>query len=285
MLSQARGLAEAVGLPVEAKTVHPRLPWTLLPVTSMAYAVRGPGPRQRPPDAALAPFGDRLRLAFHPLHPGDQTRLARPHVYRSTATPAHRPKALRPRRPAGTRRTQRPERHSNCRQSKRRHARETRRRREAMGGAIFDNFPSRASQRSSAAPANPIASPTTTRANLQPNSKRSQRKASASWRRHRAAPAKRKRESSATRSTGTNAYVWNGQGENPYFGLLALADAILVTCESTNMAIEAAATGKPVYIVDIPGGDPKFDRLHASLKARGITRPFAGKSSIGPMNR
>ena len=33
-LSQARGLAEAVGLPVEVKTVHPRLPWTLLPVTT-----------------------------------------------------------------------------------------------------------------------------------------------------------------------------------------------------------------------------------------------------------
>jgi mitochondrial fission protein ELM1 len=29
--------------------------------------------------------------------------------------------------------------------------------------------------------------------------------------------------------------------------------------------------------VDIPGGEPKFDRLHASLRARGITRPFAGK--------
>ena len=75
---------------------------------------------------------------------------------------------------------------------------------------------------------------------------------------------------------GTNAYVWDGRGENPYFGLLALADAILVTSESTNMAVEAAATGKPVYIVDIPGGDAKFDRLHASLKERGITRPFTG---------
>ena len=33
ILNQSRGLAEAVGLPLELKTVHPRLPWTLLPVT------------------------------------------------------------------------------------------------------------------------------------------------------------------------------------------------------------------------------------------------------------
>jgi uncharacterized protein len=77
--------------------------------------------------------------------------------------------------------------------------------------------------------------------------------------------------------TGPNAYVFNGEGENPYAGLLALADAILVTSDSTNMAVEAAGTGKPLYIVDIPGGDAKFDRLHEMLRNRGIARKFAGK--------
>jgi mitochondrial fission protein ELM1 len=77
--------------------------------------------------------------------------------------------------------------------------------------------------------------------------------------------------------TGTNAYVFNGEGENPYAGLLALADAILVTSDSTNMAVEAASTGKPVYIVDIPGGDAKFDRLHETLRNRGIARRFTGE--------
>jgi mitochondrial fission protein ELM1 len=76
---------------------------------------------------------------------------------------------------------------------------------------------------------------------------------------------------------GTNAYVFDGEGENPYAGLLALADAILVTSESTNMAVEAAATGKPVYIVDSPGGGAKFDQLHETLRNRGIARTFAGK--------
>jgi len=34
ILSQCLGLAEAVGLPIEVKTVHPRWPWTWLPVTA-----------------------------------------------------------------------------------------------------------------------------------------------------------------------------------------------------------------------------------------------------------
>lgn len=75
---------------------------------------------------------------------------------------------------------------------------------------------------------------------------------------------------------GTPSYIFDGVGENPYLGILALADAIIVTSDSTNMTVEAAATGKPVYIAKLPGGDAKFDRLHASLMNRGIARPFEG---------
>lgn len=76
---------------------------------------------------------------------------------------------------------------------------------------------------------------------------------------------------------GTRAYLWDGTGDNPYFGLLALADVILVTSDSTNMAVEAATTGKPVFVIDLPGGDPKFTRLHADLERRGIARKFTGE--------
>jgi hypothetical protein len=75
---------------------------------------------------------------------------------------------------------------------------------------------------------------------------------------------------------GSRSVVWSGAGDNPYLGMLALADAIMVTSDSTNMAVEAAATGKPIHVVSIPGGSAKFDRLHASLARRGITRPFSG---------
>jgi mitochondrial fission protein ELM1 len=39
--------------------------------------------------------------------------------------------------------------------------------------------------------------------------------------------------------------------DNPFFGYLALADAIVVTCESATMLAEACATRKPVYMFDL----------------------------------
>ncbi|MBM3532493.1 MAG: hypothetical protein FJX60_05585 [Alphaproteobacteria bacterium] len=74
----------------------------------------------------------------------------------------------------------------------------------------------------------------------------------------------------------TDAYVWDGVSENPYLGLLSLADAIVVTPDSTNMATEALATGKPVHIVPLPGRPGKFGVFHANLERRGFTRPFRG---------
>ncbi|MCC7267775.1 MAG: mitochondrial fission ELM1 family protein [Caulobacteraceae bacterium] len=71
--------------------------------------------------------------------------------------------------------------------------------------------------------------------------------------------------------------VWNGEGPNPYFAFLEAADHILVTEDSTNMAAEAASTGKPVHILALPGGSAKFRRFHAELADAGAARPFAGK--------
>jgi mitochondrial fission protein ELM1 len=72
------------------------------------------------------------------------------------------------------------------------------------------------------------------------------------------------------------AVVWDGTGANPYFGFLGLADAVVATCDSVSMASEAAATGKPVYIIDLEGGSRKFCDFHKSLRDDGITRPFKG---------
>ncbi len=68
--------------------------------------------------------------------------------------------------------------------------------------------------------------------------------------------------------------IWNGEGDNPYLGILALADFLLVTEDSTNMATEAATAGKPLYILPLAGARAKQERLHADLYARGIARPF-----------
>jgi hypothetical protein len=73
------------------------------------------------------------------------------------------------------------------------------------------------------------------------------------------------------------AAVWDGCGENPYFAYLALADAFMVTADSVSMISEAAATGNPVHILDLDGGNAKFARFHAAMQAAGITRPFSGR--------
>jgi mitochondrial fission protein ELM1 len=73
------------------------------------------------------------------------------------------------------------------------------------------------------------------------------------------------------------AAIWDGCGENPYFAYLALADAFMVTADSVSMISEAAATGKPVHILGLDGGNAKFSRFHASAQEAGITRPFTGR--------
>ncbi len=78
------------------------------------------------------------------------------------------------------------------------------------------------------------------------------------------------------RLAGVPAEMWDGGGDNPYLAYLALADAVIVTGDSVAMVSEACSTGKPVHVIDLPGGSAKFDRFHADLRAAGCTRPFSG---------
>jgi mitochondrial fission protein ELM1 len=73
---------------------------------------------------------------------------------------------------------------------------------------------------------------------------------------------------------GTPHYIWLGQGDNPFFGFLGLADFIVVTADSVNMVSEAASTGKPVYVAKLPGGSPKFNDFHQRLVDDGVARFF-----------
>ncbi len=76
---------------------------------------------------------------------------------------------------------------------------------------------------------------------------------------------------------GVSGTIWDGNGDNPYFGYLAVADAIVVTGDSVNMVSEACMTGRPVHVIDLPGrGGDKFRRFHERLREDGLTRPFQG---------
>jgi mitochondrial fission protein ELM1 len=73
--------------------------------------------------------------------------------------------------------------------------------------------------------------------------------------------------------------IWDGTGENPYFAYLGLADYVVVTADSVNMASEACYTGKPVFIEGLTGQHNKFEHFHRSLQQQGCTRPFTGALS------
>jgi mitochondrial fission protein ELM1 len=77
-------------------------------------------------------------------------------------------------------------------------------------------------------------------------------------------------------------FVWDGEGENPYFGLLALADAIIVTMDSVSMVSEAAATAASVLVAPLPGKSRRIGLFLDGLTADGRIRPFAGRLEMWP---
>lgn len=78
-------------------------------------------------------------------------------------------------------------------------------------------------------------------------------------------------------------WVWDMTGDNPYFGLLALADAIVVTEDSVSMVSEAAATGAPVLLAGLPGSSRRIRLFNHYLLEDGRVRPFAGRLDLWPV--
>lgn len=76
------------------------------------------------------------------------------------------------------------------------------------------------------------------------------------------------------------AIIWDGKSDNPYFGFLGQADAVIVTCDSVNMVGEAAFTGKPVHVIELAAQgsrskQAKFRRFLDGMYESGAARPFA----------
>ncbi|MDE1920938.1 MAG: mitochondrial fission ELM1 family protein [Candidatus Omnitrophica bacterium] len=71
-------------------------------------------------------------------------------------------------------------------------------------------------------------------------------------------------------------YIWDGQGENPYFGLLGLGDVIVVTSDSISMISESCSTAKPVYIYELPNAGKRHKLFVENFIQKGFVRPFWG---------
>lgn len=78
---------------------------------------------------------------------------------------------------------------------------------------------------------------------------------------------------------GREHYVWTGSGENPYLAILALASHLIVTGDSVSMVSEAAATQRPLHVFHFTERRRarRFRRFHQSFENAGITRPFTGE--------
>ena len=76
-------------------------------------------------------------------------------------------------------------------------------------------------------------------------------------------------------------YRWGEPGENPYVGMLALADVVVATGESSTLISEACGTEAPVFIAG-PAHSADQRRLHASLFTAGQARPLGDSFSPWP---
>jgi mitochondrial fission protein ELM1 len=78
-------------------------------------------------------------------------------------------------------------------------------------------------------------------------------------------------------------WVWDFTGDNPYFGMLALADMIVVTQDSVSMISEASATAVPVMFAPLPGSSRRQGLFIETMMQEGRVRPFEGKFAPWPV--
>ena len=78
-------------------------------------------------------------------------------------------------------------------------------------------------------------------------------------------------------------WVWDSEGDNPYFGMLALADLIVVTGDSVSMISEAVATAAPVMVAPLPGHWRRQGLFLKPLLDEDRVRPFAGRFARWPV--
>jgi mitochondrial fission protein ELM1 len=88
--------------------------------------------------------------------------------------------------------------------------------------------------------------------------------------------------------------LWDETGENPYFGILACADRLIVTAESISMISEALATGRPVHVLPLEGRGARHEaflerivaeRIVSRIEADDLDWDFQGKPPIFPTGK
>ena len=78
----------------------------------------------------------------------------------------------------------------------------------------------------------------------------------------------------ATKEIGESGYVENKVDKQAYLSAYALAEYIVITCDSTSMISEAATSGKPIFVAHMKAkkNNYRFKRFFDLFKKIGITR-------------
>ena len=83
----------------------------------------------------------------------------------------------------------------------------------------------------------------------------------------------------AIKEMGSSGHVVNKVDKQAYLSAYALANYVIVTCDSTSMISEAATSGKPIFVAHMKAkrNNYRFNRFYELFKQMGITRNLGEK--------
>ena len=83
----------------------------------------------------------------------------------------------------------------------------------------------------------------------------------------------------AIREMGSSGYVVKNVDKNAYLSAYALANYVVVTCDSTSMISEAATSGKPIFVAHMKPkkNNYRFKKFFKLFREMGITRDLGEK--------
>ncbi len=91
----------------------------------------------------------------------------------------------------------------------------------------------------------------------------------------------------AKKEMGSCGYIVNSVDKQAYLSAYALANYVVVTCDSTSMISEAATSGKPIFVAHMKAkrNNYRFKRFFDLFKKMGITRDLGEKVETWTYNK
>ena len=72
-------------------------------------------------------------------------------------------------------------------------------------------------------------------------------------------------------------YLYNSEGENPYYAFLAISDIAIVTPDSVNMVSETITANLSTYIFDLKCKSKRINKFLSKLKSENLIKKIDGE--------